>query len=302
MQAQHRAGLVVDHVLVVRGEQERRHRAGGTGGRLDHVRHVALVGLRVEVVELLARVLGVLLEVVVGTLRDALELVEAPRERELDVGRPARIVRQLVVVVGAQAQHLGGDAVLDVPVQPLVAPVLVPVGRLGRRHEELEFHLLELAGAEDPVLRGDLVAEALADLGDPERRLLARRLQHLAEVGEHALRRLGAQVGIGAGALDRAGLGLEHQVELAGLGEAVPSSRSSGTRRGRRACRGGSAACTRCSRPSGSVKFARWPDACQTCGGLKIAASISTTSSRCCTIERTHASLTLRSSSEPSGP
>ncbi len=90
-----------------------------------------------------------------------------------------------------------------------------------RRHEELEFHLLELSGPEDPVLRGDLVAEALADLCDPERRLLARRLQHLGEVGEHALGGLGAQVCVRAGALDRAGLGLEHQVELASLGEAV---------------------------------------------------------------------------------
>ena len=53
---------------------------------------------------------------------------------------------------------------------------------------------------------------------------------------------------------------------------------------------------------SGSVKLARWPEACHTCGGLRIAASMSTTSSRCCTIERIHASFTLRSRSEPSGP
>ena len=53
---------------------------------------------------------------------------------------------------------------------------------------------------------------------------------------------------------------------------------------------------------SGSVKLARWPLASHTCGGDRIEASISTTSSRCCTIERTQASLTLRSISEPSGP
>ena len=110
---------------------------------------------------------------------------------------------------------------LDVPVETRVAPVLVPLGRLLGWHEELELHLLELAGAEDPVLRGDLVAEALAHLRDAERRLLARRLQDLPEVGEHALRGLGAQVGVGTGALDRARLGLEHQVELTGLREAL---------------------------------------------------------------------------------
>ena len=45
------------------------------------------------------------------------------------------------------------------------------------RHEELHLHLLELARAEDEVAGGDLVAEGLADLGDAERRLLARELR-----------------------------------------------------------------------------------------------------------------------------
>ena len=56
VQAQHGARLAVDLVLVVGREQERHHRAGGAGGRLDDVRHVALVGRLVEVVELLAGV------------------------------------------------------------------------------------------------------------------------------------------------------------------------------------------------------------------------------------------------------
>jgi hypothetical protein len=58
----------------------------------------------------------------------------------------------------------------------------------------LDLHLLELAGAEDEVARRDLVAEALADLADAERRLLARGLQHRGEVGEDALRGLRAHV------------------------------------------------------------------------------------------------------------
>ena len=62
-----------------------------------------------------------------------------------------------------------------------------------RRHEELDLHLLELARAEDEVARRDLVAERLADLRDPERRLLARELEHVLEVDEDALRGLGAQ-------------------------------------------------------------------------------------------------------------
>ena len=110
---------------------------------------------------------------------------------------------------------------VEVPLEALVAPVLVPLLGLGRRHEELHLHLLELAGAEHEVARRDLVAERLADLGDAERRLLAAGLQHVGEVDEHALRRLGPQVDVVAGALDRPGVGLEHEVELAGLGEGV---------------------------------------------------------------------------------
>jgi len=53
---------------------------------------------------------------------------------------------------------------------------------------------------------------------------------------------------------------------------------------------------------SGSVKFARWPDASQTAGGLRIDASRPTTSWRICTIDRHHASFTLRSIRTPSGP
>ena len=65
----------------------------------------------------------------------------------------------------------------------------------------------------------DLVAERLADLGDAERRLLARELKRGLEVEEDALGGLRAQVDGRAGVLHRADRGLEHQVELARLGE-----------------------------------------------------------------------------------
>ena len=65
----------------------------------------------------------------------------------------------------------------------------------------------------------DLVAEALADLGDPERRLLAGELQVVLEVEEDALGGLGPQVDGRALLLDRPDRGLEHQVEVARLGQ-----------------------------------------------------------------------------------
>src|SRR3546814_4626214 len=55
--------------------------------------------------------------------------------------------------------------------------------------------LLELARAEDELLDRDLVAERLADLGHAEGQALPRGRLHVLEVHEHALRRLGAQVG-----------------------------------------------------------------------------------------------------------
>ena len=82
MQSQDRALLVVDPVLVVRGEEERGHRPGGADRRLDDVRQIALARGLVEVVEFHARVLGVPAEVEVSALGDPFELVEAPREQE----------------------------------------------------------------------------------------------------------------------------------------------------------------------------------------------------------------------------
>jgi hypothetical protein len=131
-------------------------------------------------------------------------------------------VRELVVVVRAEAQHLRRDTEVGVPGHALGAPVLVPAGAVLGGHEELELHLLELARAEDEVGRGDLVPEALAHLGDAERWFLAARLEHIGEVHEHALGRLRPQVHLGAFALDGTGVGLEHEVEGPGLGEAVP--------------------------------------------------------------------------------
>ena len=213
--------LAAHLVLVVGREQEGHHRPRGPGRRLDHVGHVALVGLRVEVVQPLPRGLGVGQQVEVAPVGDALELVPTPGEQELHVGRGPRVVRQLARLVVAQAELVLGDAEVEVPAQALGQPVVVPLLALGGRHEELHLHLLELAGAEDEVLRRDLVAEGLAHLGDAEGRLLARRVEHVGEVDEHALGRLGPQVGHVALVLHRAGVGLEHQVEGPGLGQVV---------------------------------------------------------------------------------
>ena len=129
------------------------------------------------------------------------------------------VVGQLVGPVLAEAQPLGRYAVALVPGPPPRHPVLEHRRRRLRLDEVLHLHLLELAHPEDEVARADLVAERLADLGDAERQLLAARLADVAEVHVDALGRLRAQVDLDALLLDRAHVGLEHQVEAARGGE-----------------------------------------------------------------------------------
>ena len=68
----------------------------------------------------------------------------------------------------AQAQVLLVHVQADQPVAAEGAPVCEPVEVGAGLAEELQLHLLELAGAEGEVAGRDLVAEALADLRDAE--------------------------------------------------------------------------------------------------------------------------------------
>ena len=139
-------------------------------------------------------------------------------EAVLDVDGPLGVVAELLLRVLEVAQVVGVDAQVDVPAGALVDPVAVPLLVLAGLDEELHLHLLELAGAEDEVAGRDLVAEALADLGDAERRLLPAAGHHVGEVEEDALRGLGAQVVQAGLVLDDAEVGLEQAGELARLG------------------------------------------------------------------------------------
>src|SRR6185369_6204551 len=120
----HRVGLAED-----RQEAARQPRRG-----LDDVRQVALVLLLVEVLELRAAHLLMLAEVVVAAIRDAFELAEALRagEREgvLHVGAAAgvlRVVRELVLLVVAEAEVLAGEPEALPPVEARLPPALVPL-------------------------------------------------------------------------------------------------------------------------------------------------------------------------------
>ena len=85
--------------------------------------------------------------------------------------------------------------------------------------EKLHLHLLELARAEGEVARCNFIAETFALLRDAERHLHPAAVHHVAEVDEHALRRLRPEERLAVVALHSADVRLEHQVELTRLGQ-----------------------------------------------------------------------------------
>src|SRR4029078_12634625 len=101
-------------------------RAAGARRRLDDVGDVALAGLLVEVLELLAGVLRVLGEIEVAAVGDALELLPADGVQVLAVRRRARVGPPLFLRVRARGEVVAADAEPLVPVHPRLEPVQVP--------------------------------------------------------------------------------------------------------------------------------------------------------------------------------
>ena len=153
MELEHGPRLAADLVLGVRLAQERQGRAVGAGRGLDHVRHESLLAFLVEVAQVLAAELHVLVEVVIAPVSDPLQLADAEGERVLDVGRRRRVERQLLGIVVAQPEPSRLQAEVHVPLEPRLPPVRVPLLRLVGTAEELDLHLLELARAEGEVPR-----------------------------------------------------------------------------------------------------------------------------------------------------
>ena len=215
--------LAVGQMLLVVGlaQESQRHAVAAQRG-LDDVGDVVLVGLAVEILEALAGGLLMAAQVVVGAVGDAPQLAPVGEgEGVLDVGGGAAVEGQLGRLVVAQAQMLLFDAEAQQPVLAVVLPVAEPLEVGAGLAEELALHLLELAGAEGEVARGDLVAESLAHLTDAEGQLAAGGALDVGKVDEDALRRLGAEVAGGRAVLGDADGGLEHQVELTDGGEVV---------------------------------------------------------------------------------
>ena len=175
-------------------EKECQRGAVDTRRRFHDMGNEPFFSFGIEVRKILTRVLSMGLEVEVGAVGDAFQLVPPPWEPVVDVVGPGRIMRQLVRIMLAELQILLPHPHFDIPALPLLHPVFEPAVGLVGAAEELHLHLLELPGPEDELLRGDLIAERFADLGDSEGEPLAGGPLHVLEVDEDALRGLRAQI------------------------------------------------------------------------------------------------------------
>ncbi len=86
--------------------------------------------------------------------------------------------------------------------------------------EEFDFHLLKLTRSECEIARRDFVSKALANLGNAKRNSHTSAIEHILKVhkdplGCFWLRRPPLF------AAERADVGLEHEIELTGIGEGV---------------------------------------------------------------------------------
>ncbi len=219
-------------LLAIAVHQHRERRAVGADRRLDHVRHDSACSFGwSKYSSFLPEILLVLREVEVAAIVDALDLLEAERAAEVELrcrtprARSARAPPACAGGTGAgpaRARATGATACaaafqysnhsMSVPGSTKNCISICSNSRVRK---------MKLPGR-------DLVAERLADLRDAERHLLARRLLHVQEVHEDALRRLRAQVDHGRAVLDRPHERLEHEVEQPRLGELALLVRSPG--------------------------------------------------------------------------
>ncbi len=128
-----------------------------------------MFSLFVEVFERLAAELGMLFQVIVGAIGNALELAPAHGEQILDVDASLRIVGQLVRFMPSLANVFFLYSVALIPLKALIDPLSMPFFIRPRHTKIFDLHLLELAGAESKVSGRNFVAKGLADLGNTKR-------------------------------------------------------------------------------------------------------------------------------------
>ena len=211
--------LRVNYFLIVRVAEEGQRHTVSAKGRLNDIRDVVLIGLLIKIGHILAGMILMLLEIVIRAVGNAPQLAPAEREQELNVRRGLGVEGKLLLLMVAQTQIFLRHAEGQQPVFAEILPIIEPVEIRAGLAEEFTFHLLELTGTEREVAGRDLVSEALAYLADAEGQLLARGALHILEVNKNSLGCLGTQINFILRILRHTLEGLEHQIELADIGE-----------------------------------------------------------------------------------
>ena len=220
--------LRVHDLLVVGLHQQCQGHPVCAQGGLDDIGDIVLVLLLIEVGQVLAGVLLVLGQIVVGPVRHAPQLAPAEGEQILKVRGGLGVEGQLLGLMVPQAQVLVPDVQALQPVMAVGPPVLEPLQIRVGLAEELQLHLLELPDAEDEVAGGDLIAEGLAHLAHAEGQLPPGGPLDGGEVDEDALGGLRPQIHLVGGVLGDALVGLEHQVEFPDIGEVALAAARAG--------------------------------------------------------------------------
>ena len=216
-QVQYSTCLTVGQLLLlIAVAHNRQEHAVHTDRCFYYVWGVALVGLGVEVFNLLAAVLSMLTQVEVGTRMDTLYLLEAERHVEFDICCGIGVMSQFVVVV--KTIVLSTETQILMPLHTCLLPFGKPVQLSTGLNKELHLHLFEFAHTEDKLSGNNLVAESLTYLGNTEGQLHTTGFLYIQVVHKDTLSCLGTQVD-GAGTIGCAThFGLEHQVELTYIG------------------------------------------------------------------------------------
>ena len=160
-------------VFVVSIANQRQHRPIDSRAWFDHVRDKALLGFLIEIIERLAAGLDMLLQIIIGAIRDPLQLLSPKGKFVFDVERAFGIKCALFFRHIQNVQSFPGNPDLLVKPDSLFQPVGQQIHPLLRPAKIFQLHLLKLARAEGEVPWINLVSKRFADLRDPERQFLA---------------------------------------------------------------------------------------------------------------------------------
>src|SRR4030042_3145442 len=215
--------LSFDLLLIIGIDDKRQERTVNAGRRLDNIGNILLAAFSLAVDAFFAAAFGMLSQVEIAPVSDALQFRPAHREKILDVIAVLGIVGKIVLAVMAQAKVFLLDTQFGIPLQPLLDQVIKPLLIGSGLNEVLHLHVLKFPGPEDEVAGGDFIAEGLAYLADAQRQLFTGSSDHVLKVNKYALGSLGPEIDNACTFLYRTHKGLEHQVEHARLGQPAPT-------------------------------------------------------------------------------